>query len=361
MKKHYNIEFLRFFFSILIVLYHLLHANIMPYVGEHAVYLKMQGMTEWSSLMVECFLIMGGYFLYVSYERAPEKPFMEYAVNRFVRLWPVFAFYTLCTLLLGGKISEDTLLDLAFLRCTGISLSYKGIIWYIAPFFWSSLLIFAILKYCRHGVSGILIALICYFGYAINLNNTDGKLGRYVVYGFLSLGFLRVLAGMCLGCLIGMAVSSSRGILSHSRTPFRCFVVSCAEIGSFLALLLLFLTNAFQVKNAFSGIILFSILFLCFLSEEGILSRLLNRRIFAWFGKYAYAIYVMQQVSFYILARTFWKNTSFLCEHVVSTILISLAFCVLVGFVTYHLIEKPAVTLFKKWESRNQAAVLSPE
>ena len=360
MKKHYNIEFLRFVFSVLIVYFHILNSNIIPYVGENGVYLNLQQMCKFSSAVVECFLVMSGYFIFTSCRKSPVKSVICYALGRFFRLWPVFAFYTVFTmLLLGAPLTEDTLLDLAFLRCTGISLAYKGIIWYVAPFFWCSLLIYAILTLCKKPTAGIILTLVCYFSYVINLNYRNGSLGREVIWNFLSLGMLRVMAGLCLGVLIGMVLaelSAAYKPLSDAHRRICLYVFSALEAICCVLLFLIFLSRKIQIRNVFTIVIIFSILFVCFLKNAGIISRMLNKPWFGFFGKYTFSVYVMQQASFYILGRTFWKNTGFVCTYEIATILISLVFSVILGIGTYYLVEKPVYSRFLKWE-RNHGKI----
>ena len=105
MKKHYNIEFLRFGFSLIIVYFHILHSNIIPFTGGHGTYLDLQYWCRMAEILVNAFLIIAGYFLYTSWARSPEKPFIEFALHRFFRVWPVFAFYMVCFTFMNGDVS----------------------------------------------------------------------------------------------------------------------------------------------------------------------------------------------------------------------------------------------------------------
>ena len=66
MKKYYNIEFFRFIFAVIIVYYHITHSAIMGYVGDNAVFLNMQTYSSLASAIVEYYLIISGFFLYIS-------------------------------------------------------------------------------------------------------------------------------------------------------------------------------------------------------------------------------------------------------------------------------------------------------
>lgn len=353
MKKRYYIEGIRFIFALIIVYYHITHSNIIPYAGENSVYSDFASVSGWAGAAVEGFLIISGYFLYHSYVRNREKLFVEFMVEKIVRLWPVFAVYTFLAVIFLGEGLQDCILDLAFLRCTGISLNYTGIIWYVAPFFWSTLFLYAILKCFGKGMSTFILALITYLGYVINLNNSNGGLGRKIVYSFLSLGMLRVLCGICLGCLIAIMLEAFKNCYGQKRKSIALTIIcSVVEVACFGMLILLFVNRRLPVNNVFVVVVLFSVLFICLLSERGVLSWVLNQPFWEKLGRYTYSIYVMQQLAFFVLGKTLWSNTAFIQEHVLLTLLISTGVCVLMGIIIYHAVEKPAVMLYKRWKHR---------
>ena len=98
--------------------------------------------------------------------------------------------------------------------------------------------------------------------------------------------------------------------------------------------------------NSFMVIIVFVILFICFIKSNGLLSQLLDKKLFSILGRYAYSIYVMQQIAFYVLQKTLWKTA--IVDNVSVCLTISLVFCTLIGVATYHLIEQPCTKLYTK-------------
>ena len=184
----YSLDAARFFASLTIVYYHIFHQNIIPYVNNSHIYTALQRRSSMAGILVEFFLIISGYFLFKTEKN--KKPFLETALDRFVRLWPVFAFYIVIMLSFYKMKPADALSQLAFLHCTGLTSKYAGIIWYIAPAFWASLLVATINRSLRPNSGKLLLAVLLYFGYAININMFDGNLGRETVLGFLSAGFL---------------------------------------------------------------------------------------------------------------------------------------------------------------------------
>ena len=352
-NKIYNIEFLRFLFTVIILYFHILHANIIPYTGEQQKYLELQDLSKWASVAVQCFLVIGGFFLYQSEKRRAQESFIDTFLDKLARLWPVFAFYVLISLCFFNMKWESALYQLTFLHCTGISLEYKGIIWYIAPYFWSIILISAILRFFSKRKAVLIISLIAYVGYAMNINYTHGGFGRDIAFTFVSLGFVTTLSGVALGVLIAVLLEGIRSRFPSWKKPLILTIVSTAiEIAALFLLVKKMTLGKGSLSNAFTLVILFSCLFVSFLCGRGLLGRLVNRPFWGVLGRYSYSIYVMQQISFYIMARTFWKNTFFLREHVFLSLLFSVVFSVIIGIGTYYLVEKPFHHFYKALRKR---------
>ena len=125
-------------------------------------------------------------------------------------------------------------------------------------------------------------------------------------------------------------------------------LITFTEIGSCCLLMMDFFVGKRVGKNQFVVVVLFSVFFFCMLTEKGLFSRLISRLPVCRMGKYAYSIYVMQEFSFYILEKTFWKNTDFIKLHAGVSLTVSVVFAAAAGAVVWHLIEKPASKLGKK-------------
>ncbi|MCD7753520.1 MAG: acyltransferase family protein [Clostridiales bacterium] len=226
-----SVDGLRFLLSVAIVYFHILHSNVIPYTGEQQLYVRLQEMSDKAWLIVECFLILGGYFIYHSYRNKPERPWGDFAIGRVVRLWPVFACYTVISVVFFRQDFYDAFLDLFFLRCTGLSLINSGIVWYIGPFFWCSLLLYALLKQVSPARHGLMLGIITYLCYVMNVNCYNGSVGRSVEYGFVSMAMLRVMGGLCLGCLLEMLLHDWEEHKSNAFSWKAWTVQSAVEIG----------------------------------------------------------------------------------------------------------------------------------
>lgn len=351
-KQLYHVDALRFLFSAIIVYFHVLHDNIMPFTGDVKLYSVLQEWSDEAGMIVECFLIMGGYFLYQSYRRAPDKPFSEFALDRFFRLWPVFAVNAVLSVIFLHESVYDAVFDLLFFRTTGISLVEKGIIWYVSPFFWCSLLIFALLKYLDPRKRTLILSVLVYFCYAVIINNMNGRMGRIIVYGFLSLGMCRAFAGIGLGVLLATALEKVHESFGERRSATVGSTAFCtvAEMGLLVFLLGYFLFGLETYQNSLIVVVAFSALFLCMLRGDGLLSRLINRPFLGFWGRFGYSIYVPQQFVFFLLKRTLWRQNAFVQGHAIWCLLLSTLLSVLFGIGMYYLVERPSVKLYQGWK-----------
>ena len=355
-SKMNQIEWIRFLFAVIIVYFHLLHQNIMAYTGKSLEkYETLATQSAFSYAIVECFYILAGYFLYHSYVKRPEETIGAFAYKKFARLWPVLAFSTIIQVLIFDYKWYPQLFNLLFLQCVGVSLEYKGINWYISPYFFVMIFYFAVLKCSKDKKKTTLfIAVLVYFSYVLNINETGGGFGRETVHLFFNLAVFRAVAGIGQGCLLAAGlreVSENRKFnqtLVKTGRILSFLEISLVEAGSLLLLLVNFLWCDYAYNNQFIVVIMFSILLICMKCGKGILSRIFNRKIFGIWGKYSYSIYVMQQISFYILQRTIWKNQDFVENHMYRCLGVSILFSVAVGIGTYYVVEKPAMKILLK-------------
>ena len=347
--QHYPaIDSLKFIFSVIIVYFHLLHSNMKGTIGTTNVYAMLSKACDGSGLIVECFLIIAGFFIYRTF-LAGRQTLAGFSVSRVVRLWPVFAFYVLCAWALTSYTLENTILDLSFMRCTGISLEYKGIIWYIPPFFWCSILLYAILRVLEKEKALLVVALLTYAAYCLNLNNLTGGVGRRVVYSWVSLGMLRVLGGLGVGVLIGAGKEYLKGCFNSGPANRWSLVGTTIVELVCLSLLTCHCVVGSLFGNAATAVILFSILFIMMTGSGGLISRCLGWAPLAKLGKYCYSIYVMQQIAFWCMAKTIWKwGKVYWMSEPVLAVAVSTLIAVVIGIITYYLVEQPCANWYKR-------------
>ncbi len=358
-NKLYSIESLRFLFAVIIVYFHILHNNIIEATGGTVYLNRLADNCNYAGAIVDCFFILGGYFMYKSFCKNPDLSVKQFSYRKFSRLWPVlFVSTVLCLLFFDYKFYPN-FFDILFLQNIGVSLDYQGINWYVSPFFWVIIFYYVLLKHSKNKrILNIIVGVTVYFSYVILVNNRAPNFGREAIGYALNAGVLRALGGIGLGYLIAVCCESVKSmpfIKNFKASAFQniliTFIVTVLEAGSIVMMSIHFFARSKAYANEFIVVILFTALFVCFLSGKGLISKIFSFKLFANFGKYAYSIYIMQSVSFNILARTLWK-TSYATEHSLKCILLSVAFAVALGIATYYIVEKPSAKLLKKFERK---------
>lgn len=347
-----NINLLRFLFCMYVVYFHILHANIIPYAKDVPLYSHLADIlaVKDAFVVVEFFFIIGGFFLYrTACRNIGGQSIFMLGMQKYFRLLPPL-LPTIFGLVVYNHFSVESMLtalsDLLLMRCVGVSTDYRGILWYVSPFFYSSILycfIFASLKRRPAALITGLITALCY----TFLFNYDCYFHRGVAYGIVSMGLARALAGLGAGILLGIFLEHFARLQSafFTNTKIRTLFFSAVEIGCAALLLNIFLFLGYS-PNKFNVILLFSVLFCCFVLRFGVLSRLCDLPFFYHLGKYSYSIYVVQQISFVLLGVSLWRTH--LVQYPICCIVISMLFCTLVGMAVYYLIERPCSRWFMR-------------
>ena len=354
-KRLYNIEFIRFVFAICIIYFHLLHSYIMSHTGNSSVYQHLSDQVLYSKYIVECFFIMSGYFLYHTIKNHPDWTTGTFVCKKISRLWPSLACSVIIMTVFFGKSFYASFIDLLFLQSSGLATDWKGLNWYVSAFFVAEVFYFLLAK-CIHDPNKmkLLTCLLIYFGYELNISGTDGEFGRNMIYGVFNMGVARAIAGVGLGYLIGQIFESAsekwRAGRKDTPTQLRneTIAVSCLEIITLVMLIINFFINDHAYENQFIVVVLFAVFFLCQLNGRAIFGRFTNNPKLGFAGKYAYSIYVMQEVAFAIMKNTWWKNETFIHDHVALSLGFSVLFSLVLGILVYYLVEKPGARLLGK-------------
>lgn len=345
--KVHSIEFLRTFFCLTVIFYHVTMGSIIPYTNGNAFYKWCSSAFANSGFVVECFFIISGYFLMASMRKRPDEGALQFLASKFRRLWPVFLVSTIITQLMTYGIWTDTVINSLFLQMTGLTFSFRGTNWYVSAMFWSLVFYFLLFKCvgCRYRRC-FAVLLISWAAYAINMQtHAPVGFGREVALGFLSLGLLRGIAGVGLGILINEFVEEVRPRFV-GRLDWRVVLLSTAlELLAASLLIGHLFFRGWTCKSHFILVVAFAVLLPLLVLQAGLVSRLLNHRALGVLGKYTYSMYVMQQAGFWILQKTLWLDTAFVADHAGMTLAISVAVPALVGVAAYYLIELPGARL----------------
>ena len=350
MQKLKNIECFRFIFAIVIAYMHMI-------IGWHKLYPANDSITYlasaagWGNICVDFFFIIAGYFLYYSIEKTSD--IFSLAVHKLKRLYPVFAFSIIAPMLIHKFHISEIILNLLLLQNTGICLT-KGInvaAWFVSALFLISIFYAFIIKIFseRQRLFIILISTFCSYSILVQENCFYPK---EMVTPILTSGILRAVAGIGCGYLLAVFYKrSSKSLCRFFNSNFYTkIILSIVEIILSGTIIYLIISGKHLLKNPFALIVLFVFLFILLLSKSGFLSRLLENDISVFLGKYAYSIYLMQ--AFYnILARNFlWGWGLYAPESLSLAIFLNILNYIILGVITYHVVEKPFNNYFKRTE-----------
>ena len=94
-------------------------------------------------------------------------------------------------------------------------------------------------------------------------------------------------------------------------------------------------------------VLIFAFLIVLMYMQKGLFSKILNLSCFQNIARYVYATYIMQRVAINIM-NDIYKHFNIVQDNIYTYITTILA-CIVLGVITYHLIEKPAVRLLKNF------------
>lgn len=350
-QKIKNIEFLRFIFSIMIIYVHILQFSVYTYnlYPEFPLYIKLYNKCLDSYLCVDYFFIVGGFFLYKTLVKKNLST-IEYAKKRFIRLWPllalsIFLFWVLSLFNICKFYSYGNLLSLFFIYDSFFKEHLvdfyfnNGCSWFICSLFWCSIFYHYLYKNFDKKTTNLIIALIVCYSYTTILNYSEGTITgvSFKTISGMSGGLLRGLGGLGLGYFIGMFWQNFGNkiqnfeIKSKLKADLVFLTVSALEIYIFIFLIYNSLFHQISYRNDFVLLLIFCILFVSFLAQKGLLSKLLDNNLSEYLGQYAYSIYIMQGIGLAIANYFIWNNQAFVLSHPYLNIATTILICILIG------------------------------
>lgn len=362
LEKLKNIEFLRFLFIILIVFGHTIHYSVYKerLFIDFAPYLKYEKCVVDTFLCVEYFFIIAGFFLF-SHLKNKQDNTMEFAINKFIRLWPLLAF----SIVLFGVLSlfhicefytYGNVLNLFFLFTvlpSGYPVNNPSS-WFVCALFWCSIFLHNAYRITKPKVFNFTLGLFVFYAFTALLTWRNGDIpGTHSrILNGISGACLRAGASLGLGYFLGMFWDTISEYVKNFKIKNKIksglfFIgVSALEIYIFVFILYHSIFYRIHFSNDILFIITFCALFILFLCKKGLLSKLFENNISVFLGKYTFAIYIMQEVGFAIEKPFIWTNKAFVYAHPYINILASILICVSIGVLSHIFVEKKAVKAF---------------
>lgn len=350
-KRYYNVDFLRFLFAIMIVYYHILPQinsfSSTPLLADLASKVRQAGPN-----IVNAFFILSGFFLLQSFDKNPQQDTYKFAINKFIRLWPVMAFSFLIVFIFGNFNKYNDVLNLLFIN-SGLGLtiesSANAASWFICVLFFLSIFFHYLMKTFSRKNLIFICSIFTFWGFSILAHAKTGLYSAIILPVFcLTAGMIRGLACISLGIICADIWEKIKNI------GIKNTILNSVILGIIECLLLYYFIqySAFHVRkfsiDTYWQLIFIGIFFL-FLFNKGFLSKLLNNKLSKILGDFSYSIFVMHFPIITICKKYFWNN--FAPE--ISAIL-TFSICIITGILTRILVEKNINKIIKIGATRER-------
>ncbi len=193
-----NLEVLRVVFTLVIVYFHMIRVYLAEIFPD--LFATPAKQIERAYLFVEFFFMLSGYLLYFSLKRSDS--FLIFTKKKFIRLWPVFAFSIICSVVCfrGYDKCEIHVLDLLLLQGSGLlieqGLNFNA--WYVSSLFFGMTAYGYFLKHYTGKNATCYIMLAVYFSLYCIVHN---------IFDVYTKCLLRAFSGLGIGYLLAKAFS----------------------------------------------------------------------------------------------------------------------------------------------------------
>lgn len=340
-EKNYIIEFLRFFFTIGVVVG---HAYCVFYQENNPSYT-----IQFHTACVDFFFIISGFFtakhFYKNEESSNEKKFLKYNLSRIKRLYPLLVIGALEGIVYDGirlRFQSESWPTFFFLG--GIN-KFAGwnVIWYISALFWGTLVASALLCWRKKLAVSLYFPLIAFF--SLSIMNYWGCCNLFsvpLIGNFFSAGLVR---GMC-GISFGIEAYYLSIFIGKNLDKFKncavAFLSIMFEIAFIILVVYLAVKQHFNDKEFLMYFATAALLVVLNLNQQRIFSCL-NLKIWDGFGKISAMIYVTH---FYI-EKGFYKISCIRDLPDIAVYGICVVSACVAGFIAFKA-EKQAEKIFSK-------------
>ena len=312
---------------------------------------------------VDFFFILSGLFFYLGIAATDYTvAWGDFLRKKIIRMWPVMAF----GVLLAGFMSLcgffifafwDNIYCLLFLNGTALHkvAANIGASWYCSAMLFHFILFLYLFKNFREQTAWLIITVGIYVCYGIILQAKGFKINDNAqTFGYIfNVGMMRAWGGIGFGMLIGLWYRKYESKIQQFKPSLICKIgVSILE-GSCLYFMIKYLMiSRFNHYDQFMFIIVFVCLVTTFICSKGYVSQLFNRDIFPFLAKYVYSIFITHKIIIATVQINIMKTRpELIWQHPVSSLILIFAVIIVVGILTYHLVEKPCVDYMKRKKS----------
>ena len=353
MQKIKNIEFLRVFLIIAIVILHTCCSSswalnhVFPDVNFFD---TVHNFLRQANNGVEGFFIIAGFLLFMTFKKSVSVK--EFVIKKYIRLSPVIIFATIiCAIaslfgVMHFKVFPNLMTALLlnhFIIC--FSIVSNPVLWFTSALFAGLLLFFLLIKYSNGKniiwfsitISSISYLLLEIFQKGVFADPYHNYLCIFNV------GFMRALGGIGLGIFIACLYKN------YSKFFNLNYLITTIFELIFLFLTIYWMVLPHHKHNCIEFVIVFSLLLLFFIIKKGFISKFFEKDLWVKLGKYQYSLYVTHYVIGKILVNGLWKNNVlFVHVHPVMALLITLFIIFTAGVLTFYMVELPCTKYLKE-------------
>lgn len=302
-KKKINpeVDLIKFFFSIIVVLYHSKYIDVVAAGGK---------IFPYGYLAVEFFFMVSGYLMAkssVKYDVARVgKSTFDFVMKKLKSIYPYFLFSFVSAFAVRQVIffvkTDHSIIDFCkdavlatsealMLMKSGVEFGtiYNGPTWYIGAMLFAMAILFPILLKHRDWYLNIGSLVIAIFGYALSYQE-KGHLNYLDWSGWTTMSIIRAIAGVSLGCFVFALVEKVQANGVALKKPGKA-LLWLAEI-SVLALFVVIMQ--FEGKNSFDYITIILDIIICFIIFSGLtgVQDILPQKFCSFLGKCSLLLYL---------------------------------------------------------------------
>ena len=167
--------------------------------------------------------------------------------------------------------------------------------------------------------------------------------------GFIPACTVRAFGGISIGCLIAKFYQKYKEqIVNWNVNIIQKIIISLIEISSFGFIIWWSYFKLININNSLF-VIVFSVLFICFICNKGCLSRITAKNIWTKISIYTYSLFVIHIPIIRLIAKKILiPNKEIFSQYPVIVIFSVFVISFIMAVITYYLVEKPFYDLLSK-------------
>ena len=353
MQKIKNIEFLRVFLIIAIVILHTCCSSswaLNRVFTDVNFFNSVHDCLRQANNGVEGFFIIAGFLLVITFKKS--VCLKEFIIKKYIRLSPVIIFATIiCAVasifgVMHFKVFPNVMTAMLlnhFVVC--FSIGSNPVLWFTSALFAGLLLYFLLMKYFDEKNVMRISAVISFISYLLLEIFQKGVFADpYHNYLFIfNVGFMRAVGGIGLGVFIACLYKN------YSKFFNLNYLFSTIFEFVLLFLMIFWMILPHPKHNCIEFVLVFGLLLLFFVMKRGFISGFFENDLWVKLGKYQYSLYVTHYVIGKILVNGLWKNhILFVQVHPVFVLLTTLFIIFSSGVLTFYMVELPCTKYLKE-------------